>query len=56
MPDTIDFNFREAIAARKKMTKFFREAGAPLTIDPETANHEQLTTFTSWRMPYLATA
>lgn len=44
MPDTIDFHFREAITARKNLTKFFRETGLPDVEDPETANHEFFTT------------
>lgn len=44
MPDTIDFHFREAIAARTQLSKFFRRASSQGTNDQETSNHEYFTT------------
>ena len=43
MPDLIAFHFREAIAARNHMTKFFRKAGAPDLDNRDTINHEHFT-------------
>ena len=43
MPDTIDFQFREAIAARTQLSNFFRtKNGLELTSD-DTVNHEFFT-------------
>jgi hypothetical protein len=44
MPDTVDFHFREAIAARTQLSKTFRREGIPGVGDQETANHEYFTT------------
>lgn len=44
MPDTVDFHFREAIAARTQLSKIFRREGIPEVEDQETANHEYFTT------------
>ena len=44
MPDTIDFQFREAIAARAQLSKFFRTESQPEDTDDEyTVNHEFFT-------------
>ena len=44
MPDTIDFCFREAIAARTQITKFFRQKNGPdADGDSENENHEFFT-------------
>ena len=43
MPDTIDFQFREVIAARTQLSNFFRtESGSKLTAE-DTVNHEFFT-------------
>lgn len=44
MPETIDFHFREAIAARTQLSKLFRRENTTGTVDPETVNHEYFTT------------
>lgn len=44
MPDTIDFHFREAIAARTQLSRFFRREGLPGVDDEATVNHEYFTT------------
>ncbi|KAI9880764.1 MAG: hypothetical protein M1830_000653 [Pleopsidium flavum] len=44
MPDTIDFCFREAIAARTQLSKLFRKTSSPGGDDQETVNHEYFTT------------
>jgi len=43
MPDTVDFHFREAIAARTQLSKFFRRVSGQGTDDQETSNHEYFT-------------
>ncbi|ERF77085.1 hypothetical protein EPUS_06303 [Endocarpon pusillum Z07020] len=43
MPDIIDFQFREAIAARTQLSKFFRSESPPGLEDRETINHEYFT-------------
>lgn len=43
MPDTIDFQFREAIAARTQLSNFFRSESPPGLEDRETINHEYFT-------------
>ncbi len=43
MPDTIDFQFREAIAARTQLSNFFRtKTGSDLAVE-DTVNHEFFT-------------
>ncbi|KAL9099637.1 MAG: hypothetical protein Q9163_004889 [Psora crenata] len=44
MPEIIAFHFREAIAARTYMTKFFRRLSTPGSDDQENINHEHFTT------------
>ncbi len=44
MPNTVDFHFREAIAARTQLSKFFRRASSQGADDQETSNHEYFTT------------
>lgn len=41
LPDILHFHFREAIAARKQLSNFFRNVG--LRDDHQTANHEYFT-------------
>ncbi|KAK5143267.1 hypothetical protein LTR04_001942, partial [Oleoguttula sp. CCFEE 6159] len=43
MSDTIDFCFREAIAARTQLSKFFRKTSSPGDKDQETIQHEYFT-------------
>lgn len=43
MPDTIDFQFRQVIAARTQLSTFFRTEGGPEEIAEDTANHEFFT-------------
>ena len=43
MPDTIDFQFREAIAARKQLSNFFRTESDHQLITEDTVNHEFFT-------------
>ena len=43
MPDTIDFQFREAIAARKQLSNFFRTESDHQVIAEDTINHEFFT-------------
>lgn len=43
MPDTIDFHFREAIAARTQLSKFFRKGATTGVDDQDTTNHEYFT-------------
>lgn len=45
MPDAIDFYFHEIIAARVRLSKFFRMEDAPHVEDVETTNHEYFTTW-----------
>lgn len=45
MPDTIHFHFREAIAARTQLSKFFRREATAGSDDRDTVNHEY---FTMW--------
>ena len=44
MPDTIDFHFREAIAARTQLSRFFQRGARPGVDDDATVNHEYFTT------------
>ena len=44
MPENIAFQFREAIAARKQLSKFFRKTSADEEDEQETLNHEYFTT------------
>lgn len=44
MPDTIDYHFREAIAARTQLSKIFRREGIPGLDDEDTLKHEYFTT------------
>ena len=44
MPENIAFHFREAIAARKQLSKFFRKTSVDEEDDQETLNHEYFTT------------
>jgi hypothetical protein len=44
MPNTIDFQFREAIAARTQLSRFYRNEGFAGVDDQETVNHEYFTT------------
>lgn len=44
MPDTIDFHFREAIAARTQLSRFFRREALYAVDDEATVNHEFFTT------------
>lgn len=43
MPDTIDFHFREAIAARTQLSRFFRREALYGVDDEATVNHEFFT-------------
>lgn len=43
MPDTIDFQFREAIAARTQLSEYFRSESPSGVEDQETINHEYFT-------------
>ena len=43
MPDTIDFQFREAIAARKQLSNFFRTESDHQVVGEDTINHEFFT-------------
>ena len=43
MPDTIDFQFREAIAARTQLSTFFRTSSGPELTVEDTVNHEFFT-------------
>ncbi len=43
MPDTIDFQFREAIAARRQLSKFFKADNGTEAINEDTTNHEYFT-------------
>ena len=43
MPDTIDFQFREAIAARTQLSNFFRTKSGPALTFEDTVNHEFFT-------------
>ena len=43
MPRTIDFHFREAIAARTQLSKFFRMERSVAIEDQDTVNHEFFT-------------
>ena len=43
MPENIAFHFREAIAARKQLSKFFRRTKIDEEDDQETLNHEYFT-------------
>lgn len=43
MPENIAFHFREAIAARKQLSNFFRKHTAGEDEDQETLNHEYFT-------------
>lgn len=45
MPDVIDFQFRETIAARTQLSKYFRNEEASEVEDMETTNHEYFTTW-----------
>ena len=56
MPDTIDFQFRQAIAARTQLSNFFRAKGGPEVAAEDTANHEFFTerrATTPYRCPCL---
>lgn len=44
MPENIDFHFRETIAARKYLSRFFRKSSDPEFQDADTSNHEHFTT------------
>lgn len=44
MPDSIDFHFRETIAARKHLSTFFRKSSDQPADDADTSNHEHFTT------------
>jgi hypothetical protein len=44
MPDTIDFQFREVIAARSQLSRFFRKESLAGVYDRETLNHDYFTT------------
>ena len=44
MPDTIDFQFRQAIAARTQLSNFFRREACSGSVDQDTVNHEYFTT------------
>lgn len=43
MPDTIDFQFREAIAARTQLSNFFKTKSSPDVAAEDTINHEFFT-------------
>lgn len=43
MPDTIDFQFREAIAARTQLSNFFKTNSGPDSAAKDTINHEFFT-------------
>ena len=43
MPDTIDFQFREVIAARTQLSNFFRTKSGPELTAEDTVNHEFFT-------------
>ena len=43
MPDTIDFQFREAIAARTQLSTFFETKSGPEGTAEDTFNHEFFT-------------
>ena len=43
MPDTIDFQFRQAIAARTQLSNFFRAKGGLEVAAEDTVNHEFFT-------------
>ena len=43
MPDTIDFQFREVIAARTQLSNFFRTRSGPELTAEDTVNHEFFT-------------
>ena len=43
MPDTIDFQFREAIAARKQLSNFFKSENTHQVLAEDTVNHEFFT-------------
>jgi len=45
MPGVIDFQFRETIAARTQLSKYFRNEEASEVEDVETTNHEYFTTW-----------
>ena len=49
MPESIDFHFRETIAARKYLSSFFRKTSCSKTDDTGTTNHEHFTT--RWGSP-----
>lgn len=43
MPDTIDFQFRQVIAARTQLSNFFRTKTGPDLTGEDTVNHEFFT-------------
>ena len=43
MPDTIDFQFRQVIAARTQLSNFFRTKSGPEVTVEDTINHEFFT-------------
>lgn len=43
MPDTIDFQFRQVIAARTQLSNFFRRKGGPDVTPEDNVNHEFFT-------------
>lgn len=43
MPDTIDFQFRQVIAARTQLSNFFRRKGGPDVTAEDNVNHEFFT-------------
>jgi hypothetical protein len=45
MPETIDFYFRDTIAAHRRLTRFFQVEDAPHVDDPTMTNHEYFTTW-----------
>lgn len=58
MPDSIDFHFREAIAARSQMSKYFQRTMVEGTNDQDNAQHEYFTArlVINWQMlKYLVT-
>ena len=44
LPEVIHFHFRETIAARKRLSKYFRGNIDESTLDIDTVNHEHFTT------------
>lgn len=44
MPAAVDSHFREAIAARTQLSKFFGKVNAQGIVDPQPTNHEHFTT------------